>query len=279
MRCFKAITGKQGLKVPCGQCMNCRINLARTWAGRIMMENAAYPDYAWFLTLTYDDENVPRTPDGVPTLHRSEFQTWIKKAYRHRGAFRYYAVGEYGDHTLRPHYHMAVFPQRGCEISRLADFWTKGFTSASPLNAQRARYLAEYTAKKLTKNTDPRLEPAQEPEFRVGSRRPPIGAALLPSLVRAYRSRAGQKIIAERGDVERTFRVSGEVYPISEYILRKLRTRLGLPLLHRDRLNHPGYYEWHQTQEAENNPSLALEQDNRRRGEKKIKINNQTQRV
>lgn len=43
----------------CGQCLECRCQYAQQWANRIMLE-AQYHDESYMLTLTYDDEHVPR---------------------------------------------------------------------------------------------------------------------------------------------------------------------------------------------------------------------------
>ena len=48
--------------VPCGQCKNCRINQARIWTNRILMEQCCH-DYSCFVTLTYDDEHLPSPAD------------------------------------------------------------------------------------------------------------------------------------------------------------------------------------------------------------------------
>lgn len=269
MKCFNGVQSKQGALVPCGQCMNCRINKGRNWSSRILMEQMATPWMSWFLTLTYDDEHVPVTPEYVPTLRKSEFQAWRKEAERKAGRFQYYAVGEYGENTLRPHYHMAVFPSFDSQVQVITDLWPYGFTSAYELIPERARYLAQYTTKKLTAHTDERLEEGQEPEFRTSSRQPAIGAAAITALVDRYSQGAGAEILESRGDVERSIRFDGRIYPIAPYILGKVRAELGIPARHEDRLCHPGYYEWHQTQEAENCPESFKGEELKRHGQKK----------
>lgn len=252
MLCKKTIwVEKQGRHVPCGQCMPCRINKGRLWSARILAEESMHPLQVWFVTLTYDDKHVPRTPDGHLTLRKRKTLRWLHNQKRDVGSFRYYAVGEYGDLTRRPHYHLALFPGQPAQVNQLTAAWQEfGHTSAYPLNPARARYLANYTTKKLTKDTDERLERGQEPEFRTSSRNPPIGAAFIPPLVSAYRTRRGQQIIEERGDIERTLRIGGKVYPLAPYLLNKARERLGIPLLHRDRIDaNANYLDWHIEQE------------------------------
>lgn len=273
MRCFSGITTQNGI-VPCGQCMNCRINKGRNWTTRLLLENGAHWEAfkarGWFCTLTYDDENCPEI-DGHKTLEKKRFLKWVNNRINRTAPFRYYAIGEYGRLTFRPHYHMAIFPRSDRIIPTILGEWPYGFTSYAPLQGARARYLAQYTTKKLTKGDDPRLKEVMEPEFRTSTRNPPIGYPAVPSLVRKYRTGHGKKIVEERGDVERTIRISGEVYPLPRYILDKVRQELGIPLLHEERLSHPGYERWHKLQEAEYCPDKAKTQERKRSVETKIR--------
>lgn len=242
MKCFNGIP-VDGQLVPCGRCLDCRINKGREWSSRILMEHVA-GNRGYFFTWTYDDEHLPRTEqENLPTLRKKAFQRWLEKR-RESTPLRFYAVGEYGDDTFRPHYHAAIFPRGNWDPRELLVAWKQGtIKSVRDLNARRARYLANYTAKKLTKDTDERLRDGQEPEFRSSSRTPGLGVPFVPTLVSAYRTRAGQKIIEECGDIERTVRFYGKVYPIPRFILDKVRVDLGIPVKHSDRLLHPGYYE------------------------------------
>lgn len=124
------------------------------------------------------------------------------------------------------------------------------------MDQKRAAYLCHYTAKKLTKADDSRLQPDMEPEFRASSRVPPIGSAALPALVHPYRRGAGAKLLEERGDVERSVRIGGKVYPLDEFMLKKMREALGIPLTHTERMAHPHYLLWHETQEAQWEPEI-----------------------
>ena len=271
MRCYNGIEAN-GTRVPCGQCMNCRVNQGRIWTSRILMEQLTCAQRSWFLTLTFNDDHVPVTPEYDQTLRKQEFLDWRKATARSIAPFRYYAVGEYGDLSGRPHYHVAVFPRDDSPIERITDAWEFGFTSAYELTDERARYLAQYTTKKLTKADDDRLLPGQEPEFRVSSRVPGLGAPCVPAIVSQYRTGAGAKIVAERGDVERNIRFAGKIYPIAPFILEKVRRELGIPVLHRDRLCHPGYYEWHQLQETEYCPATFLAEEDLRAEEKRRQV-------
>lgn len=49
----------ESLEVPCGKCMGCKADQAHQWAIRIYQEASLY-DRNSFVTLTYDDENLPK---------------------------------------------------------------------------------------------------------------------------------------------------------------------------------------------------------------------------
>ena len=61
MRCTRPETleyHKGGKTVPCGYCPACKHNERVGWTFRIS-EEAKHSKEAWFITLTYDQENVP----------------------------------------------------------------------------------------------------------------------------------------------------------------------------------------------------------------------------
>ena len=92
-------------RVPCGHCPNCLANRRDDWCIRLKEEvKAAFT--AWAITLTYDQEHN----DGK--LHKEHPQKWIRAIrdyFGHDKSIRYFIAGEYGDESLRPHYHCLVF--------------------------------------------------------------------------------------------------------------------------------------------------------------------------
>lgn len=54
---LKAI-GAEKLSLPCGQCVGCRLEYSRQWAVRCALEAKQW-QHNYFVTLTYDDFNVP----------------------------------------------------------------------------------------------------------------------------------------------------------------------------------------------------------------------------
>lgn len=260
MICARGIN-VEGFIRPCGQCIACRVIKGRKWSARIEMESLTnyhhFAQESYFLTLTYNDDSLPHTLDSdaapVSTLRKEQLRTFLKKQVRSsEGTLRYYAVGEYGDLSGRPHYHAAIFPRTVSDVQKLLDDWKDdyGYVYAATITPERARYLAGYTTKKLTAANDHRLKGNQEPEFRLSSRTPPLGADFADHLIERYRGKAGSKIIKTRGDVGRTVRIGRKLYPLGDYVLKRMRTELGIPLLERERREHAGYDLHHPEVEA-----------------------------
>lgn len=112
-----------------------------------------------FITLTYDNAHLP--PDGG--LRYEDLQKFWKRLRYELGEVRYYAVGEYGDKTQRPHYHACVFGHAFTEdriVLRetpnllwtsplLQRLWGMGNVSVGALNFTTANYTASYVTKQL----------------------------------------------------------------------------------------------------------------------------------
>lgn len=192
MQCLHKILIKKNpwsdpIKVPCGQCIACRLNRASDWATRIMHEKKMC-GCACFVTLTYNDENVPRVigHDGTEygTLVKRDVQLFLKRLRKEiePKKIRYYLCGEYGDKFGRPHYHVIIFGQSANrDFERLLQsVWPFGFISVGTVSFDSAAYVARYCTKLLT---GPKKIWYEErnilPEFSLMSRRPGIGASWL----------------------------------------------------------------------------------------------------
>lgn len=155
------------IPLPCGQCLFCRINKHREMKHRILLEQMAHKE-SCFLTLTYDDKNLERNKGELNPVDLQKF--WKKLRHSERIPYvRYFAVGEYGDLSSRPHYHAAMF---GCSPDLEPVFrtiWGMGHTHTGTLCKDSASYIAGYTVKKLTRKNDSRLG-GKHPEFFRGSK-------------------------------------------------------------------------------------------------------------
>lgn len=148
------------IQIPCGYCITCREEQARQQAVRIVHE-AELHDENCFLTLTYNNANLPSN-GGLNYADLIKFWKRLRKRLK-PAKLRYYAVGEYGDESLRPHYHACIFghaftqdriiletsPNLLWTSPLLIDCWGLGNVSVGSLNFQTARYTASYVTKKL----------------------------------------------------------------------------------------------------------------------------------
>ena len=157
-------SGDVGLiEVPCGQCFGCRMRRRQDWAIRCMHENQLHGEIGQFLTLTYDDNNLP----GDGSLVKSDFQKFMKRVRKRVGpGLRFFMCGEYGDKYLRPHYHALFFnyPYEDlvlCEDTRsaygnlyqsadLLSDWRLGRCVLGAVTLRSASYVARYCLKKVT---------------------------------------------------------------------------------------------------------------------------------
>lgn len=222
----------------CGQCMNCRINDQRVWASRIQLE-AFYHPYSSFITLTYSDDHVPVTETGLPTLNPDHLERFRRRLWRYTKniyKLRWFAVGEYGTQTERPHYHAVLFGA-GLEVEQFIEkAWSikgesMGFHQIGELTHTRAAYAAQYTTKKMTKVGHHKLGD-RYPEFIRTSREKDIGGIGAPAadwLASLHRMRSGRQQLYQNGDVWKSVRIGGKIWPLGKYMRKRIRARLGIP--------------------------------------------------
>lgn len=194
---------EQLIKIPCGQCVGCRLDYSRQWANRCMLE-LQYHDSAYFCTFTYDDDSVPRTyyPDpetgeAIPamTLQKRDFQLLMKRIRKRfpDDKIRFFSCGEYGSQTFRPHYHAILFGlhlndlvfykkvREGGQLytyynsPSLQSCWPYGFVVVGEVTWESCAYTARYVMKKLKgKEAEFYDKHNIQPEFTLMSRKPGI---------------------------------------------------------------------------------------------------------
>lgn len=238
-----------GMAYGCGQCMPCRISKKRVWLHRIMLESNLQTDNS-FVTLTYDDQHLPKSYEkdyagkildtARPTLAPKDLQDWLKRFRKliEPQKIRYYAVGEYGDETQRPHYHIALFgfphcerlllPKRsgGCPCypcTALRTSWGKGQIDSGTLGPESAGYIAGYVTKKMTSPDDFRLY-GRHPEFARMSLRPGIGADFMDDVASGI---LAVNLEVSQADVPSALRHGSRLLPLGRYLTRRLRQRIG----------------------------------------------------
>lgn len=208
----------------CGQCMPCRVNRVRLWTGRMLLESYQHSASA-FVTLTYNEENAPE--DGC--VKKEAFQKFMKrlrKAVQPR-LLRYYAVGEYGEQSMRPHYHAIIFGLFPTEEEVVKKCWPYGFVKCGTAEARSMSYVGSYVVKRMTKRGDPRLG-GRLAEWSLMSRRPGIGARALEKMVESYGTEAGKAKLISEGYPVGQFRVGGRKYALGRYLHLRLAEKLGL---------------------------------------------------
>lgn len=202
----------ESFPLPCGHCVGCRKDQAKEWSNRLLMESL-YHDQTYFVTLTYDNDHAhfvdftnPRTGQFFPketkhqaTLCKKDIQLFMKRLRKEYpdDKVRFYAVGEYGGHTFRPHAHLILFglhipenefipfgkSETGNQyfvLSKLQEIWTYGFSSIEPANEYTMKYVCNYVTKKLGIHpNDYYTKQGLDPPFSLMSRKPGIGAQYL----------------------------------------------------------------------------------------------------
>lgn len=159
-----------GFQIKCCQCQGCRYDRTLAWATR-MHHEALMHDENSFLTLTYDRKHLPLSG----TLDFKDHQKFAKSLRKHltpknpharlyQRRIKYYACGEYGEKTLRPHFHTCLFGldwqdkelwkiQNGESLytsPTLNKIWGKGRAVIGALTFASAAYVARYILKKIT---------------------------------------------------------------------------------------------------------------------------------
>lgn len=212
---FKAPDGdtSSAFQIPCGQCLGCRLDRAQQWTSRIMHE-ASLHDESLFLTLTYNDKNIPSNF----SLNKRDITLFLKslrKHYQDIALLRFYQVGEYGKNPgfdfvrlpgeqslkaerrkSRPHHHVALFVKYLDGVlsqvfddrilirerepvlyasNNLERIWHRGLCSIGEITLDSAAYIAKYVTKKITGEKADYHYAGKQPEFSTMSRKPGIG--------------------------------------------------------------------------------------------------------
>jgi len=151
------------IHVPCGRCINCLEKKRAEWTFRIAQElNQAHS--AWFLTFTYNEEKLPINEKGYATLRKKDLQLFLKRLRKKTSdmikgynqtlnvgqraykvpKIKYFACGEYGTETKRPHYHMIIFNVPRNIADKSAEIWGNGHVKVGTVNTASIHYTTKY---------------------------------------------------------------------------------------------------------------------------------------
>lgn len=171
------------------------------WSLRMTHELQSCGGKGAFLTLTYNQQNIPADA-GLHKEHVQKFIRALRKRIKTR--IRYFACGEYGEKGNRPHYHLCIFgydfpdkelnPRlsgRGNKLYKsklLTECWRLGdldYQVIGDITQASAAYVAKYCQKKVTgeqaKEHYRRFDGETgesfvvQPEFQLQSVKPGIG--------------------------------------------------------------------------------------------------------
>jgi len=155
-----SVVDAESFKLPCGQCVGCRLEYSRQWAIRCLDEAQMHSENS-FITLTNSEDSVSKFGRSLDV---GVFQKFMKRLRKEQKA-RFFMCGEYGEQYKRPHFHACLFgvgfddrvlhgrSGSGAELftsKRLERLWPFGFASVGELTLQSAQYVAGYVTKKVT---------------------------------------------------------------------------------------------------------------------------------
>lgn len=224
----------------CYQCGPCRRQSARLLRHRLILESFSHK-FSSFVTLTYDEAHLPE--GGV--LRKEDYQKFIKRLRRRCSTrkFRYCVVGEYGDLSWRPHFHLFIYGLAGLETRLVQEVWRDsdqksiGFVSLGEVNEATARYMSGYVTKRLTvpdndRNREFRRQRGlllgdRPPEFCHWSKRPGLGALALDKITEILTSDVGADLLLREGDVPVSLKHGGKSLPLGRYLRRVIREQYG----------------------------------------------------
>ena len=207
MRCISPLSikdpslgGSSRLTVPCGKCGMCRANRRTEWSFRILKEFEESTS-ATFLTLTYQESKIPKLK-GKQSLRKKDWQLFMKRLRKKtKNKIRYYAVGEYGTKSNRPHYHAIIFGLGNKPHKSVLQSWADG--NKTPLghsyigNVTHAsiHYVTKYHVNYHTKKEWEEKGKITEPEFAVMSRNPGIGANWIQQNIKWFKQNKNLYVI------------------------------------------------------------------------------------
>lgn len=183
MRCLYPVEMGSN-QFPCGKCNFCLQRKRNDWSFRLRRENKKAIS-GKFVTLTYNDLAFMEPDSGRVSEHGEEqlckrdVQLFLKKLRFAQSEItdklniRFYAVGEYGERTGRPHYHILIFNVLPQIVERIEQIWSLGNVFIGNIEDASIHYVTKYVINRMDHSSD------RAPPFSTQSRRPGIGAEYL----------------------------------------------------------------------------------------------------
>lgn len=182
MQCIaEKYIAKHDIYVPCGKCGFCLATRKSDWSTRLEYESRLWLDRK-FITLTYADCHL-HWNGGISQLKKSHLQDYFKRLRKAGYKLRYFAVGEYGSKTYRPHYHVILFGSIPEKVIR--EKWDKGQVHVGQVNQDSISYCLKYIINGKAKG----MRIGRQAPFSIMSRKPGIGANYLtPQMIEWHKS-------------------------------------------------------------------------------------------
>lgn len=183
---------------------------------RLMIEHK-HSTNSFFITLTYDEKwlNYEYIDSShVACLRKRDLQLFLKRlrAAIAPDKIRFYACGEYGLKSLRPHYHLIVFNWPKCQdiYEMVRTRWPKGFVSVKAVKPSHFRYVAKYCSS-YSELPDIYRSKKMRP-FATMSLRPAIGSQYLTDQMVSY----------HRESLSILYRNAGNMFALPKYYKDKI---------------------------------------------------------
>lgn len=232
----KIVKSNAGRGYGCGQCIHCRVNQKREWTHRLILENELH-DKSAFVTLTYNPENLPEDGNLQPD-HLTKFLKRLRKRVEPR-RLRYYAVGEYGEKSERPHFHLIIFGLGEDEQKVVEKAWPLGYVMLGDVSKDSAAYVADYCTKGFTKARDSRAD-GKVKEFMRCSKKPGLGAEYMKKIALQM-----SKYPHQSNTIIRELQIGRKKLPLGRYLTQKLAEEMcNVQLLEEEKCiqRHEEYY-------------------------------------
>lgn len=190
--------------VPCGKCFECLQKRRNDWTFRISKE-LEVSTAAHFITLTYDEDNLPRDENDNPCVEVKDVQLFFKRLRKkiHPFKVRYFLTSEYGGKTYRPHYHLILFnfPDSYNVLETIESTWSNGFVVVDKVTPARIRYVTKYCLQDIS------LPDLLRKPFMTCSKRPSIGSNYMKDKIIKYHKKT----------LETTVMLNGYKYRMPKY--------------------------------------------------------------
>jgi len=156
---------------------------------------------------------------------------------------RFYAVGEYGSKTFRPHYHAIIF--NVLDANNYIKSWNYGRLSVDEVTTASIHYVTKYVINRFDHSNDNLLPP-----FALMSRNPGIGRNYVNKTARFHRKARKLSVMHD-----------GVKIKMPRYIREKIFSKIEIEAMILERQNAADQYEIEQTKKmAESGKNYHLEQ-------------------